>query len=256
MAEQQTNLLAFIGKEETNLLVTMFKCHNDIVFFTSLDAAYQAPIRFIDINFNDEYKKTIISLYLFTHYQLYFSTVSLLRCHLSDSLSSTRKAIDSTLTAYRLIEEPTTLLQYHNRDRSYQNIKSYFSQIIKKDQTRFVLAPELITLHDLCSEFGSHADISSFIHRVSVKSTEKEGKEIFSLNMFQTPDTDIELRGYLVQTMLAYAQMLKVFSTFICELAVGLDIKLWNQQIDEIIMVCAKEAYKIDSQINHKDIPK
>lgn len=76
------------------------------------------------------------------------------------------------------------------------------------------------------------------------------------MNMFQIPDTDIELRSYLVQTMLAYAQMIKVFSAFIGELAVGLDIDAWNQQIDGLIMACTKESYKINSQINPEDVPR
>lgn len=256
MDELQTNLLAFIGAEETNLLVTMTKCHRDIEFFPLLDGAYQAPIRFIDVNINDEHKKTILSLYLFTHYHLYFSTACLLRCHLSDSLGSTRKAIDATLTAYRLIDEPATLTQYHERHRNYQNIKSYMARQMTHDKTKFTLARELIKLHDLCSEFGSHADISSFIHRVSVESTQKEGKGLLKVNMFQTPNRDIELRGYLAQTLLAYAQMVKVFSAFLGELAVGLDLVEWNRRINDLIKACATESYEIDNQISPKDISK
>jgi hypothetical protein len=94
MAVPQTNLLEFIGAEETNLLVTMHMCHPDLAKpFPMLDGAYQAPIKFIDVNINDEHKQALLALYLFTHYHLYFSMVCLLRCHLSDSLSSTRKAI-------------------------------------------------------------------------------------------------------------------------------------------------------------------
>lgn len=113
----QTNLLEFIGAEQTNLLVMMTKCHVEIAkIFPHLDGAYQAPIGFIDVNIKDEHKKTILSLYLFTHYHLYFSTVCLLRCHISDSFGSTRKAIDATLTAYQLIEEPDTLPLYQQRE--------------------------------------------------------------------------------------------------------------------------------------------
>ena len=134
MGMPQTNLLEFIGAEQTNLLVTMTKCHRDIVdIFPHLDGAYQAPLGYMDVNIKDEYRNTVLSLYLFTHYHLYFSTVSHLRCHLSDSLGSTRKAIDATLTAYRLIEEPDTLSQYHERHWSYQNIKSYVVRKIKHE---------------------------------------------------------------------------------------------------------------------------
>lgn len=250
MGIPQTNLLEFIGAEQTNLLVTMTKCHADIAkMFPQLDGAFQAPLGFIDVNVEDEYKKTILSLYLFTHYHLYFSTVCLLRCHISDSLGSTRKAIDATLSAYRLIEYPDTLSLYQQRDWSYQNIKSYIAKQIKLDSTKFIHATQLIRLHDLCSEFGSHADISSFIHRVSIESTGGMDKGLFKINMFQTPDTDIELHRYLVETLLAYTHMTKVFSAFIGGLVVGLDVAAWNAQIDKLEQAFAQEAYKIDEII-------
>ncbi|MGH8771466.1 MAG: hypothetical protein ACREV2_09860 [Burkholderiales bacterium] len=92
--------MEFIGTEETNLLVTMVKCHAEIAkVFPILDDVYQAPIKLVDVNINDGHKRTVLALYVYTHYHLYFSTVCLLRCHLSDSLGSTRKAIDATLTA-------------------------------------------------------------------------------------------------------------------------------------------------------------
>ena len=250
----KTNLLEYIGAEQTNLLVTLTKCHADIAkMFPILDGAYQAPLGFIDVNIKDEHKKTVLSLYLFTHYHLYFSTVCLLRCHISDSFGSTRKAIDATLTAYRLIEEPDTLPLYQQREWSYQSIKSHVVKKIKDDPTKFVHAAPLIELHDICSEFGSHADISSFIHRTLVEPTEEAGKGLFKLGMFQIPDTDIELRRYLVETLLAYTHMTKVFSAFIGELAIGLDVTAWNAKIDELEQAFLQEAYKIDEQITAED---
>jgi hypothetical protein len=246
----QTNLLEFIGAEQTNLLVTMVKCHPEIAkAFPMLDGAYQTPIKFIDVKIDDEHKKTILALYFFTHYHLYFSTVCLLRCHLSDSLGSTRKAIDATLTAYRLIEEPATLGQYHQQHRNYQNIKAYIARTRKHDSKRYSLAAQLIEFHELCSEFGSHADISSFVHRISIEPKKEVGKGLFKVKMFQAPDTDIELRAYLAQTLLAYTQMAKVFSAFVGGLAVGLDVTAWNVQLEKLEQAFASEGHKIDTQI-------
>ena len=246
----KTNLLEFIGIEQTNLLVSMGTCHDDIAkMFPILDEAYQAPLGFIDIRAGDDYKNTILSLYLFTHYHLYFSTICLLRRHLSDSLASTRKAIDATLSAYRLIEEPATLLQYHERHRNYQNIKSYVLKQIEKDQTKFSLATELIKLHDLCSEYGSHADIGSFVYRVSIEPTQQVGKGLFKLNMFQAPENEIEFRGYMVQTLLAYTQMVKIFSAFVGTFSDGLDVSAWIKKIDELVKAFASETYRIEEQL-------
>lgn len=245
----QTNLLEFLGAEQTNLLVTIVKCNPEIArAFPMLDGAYQAPLKFIDVKTEDEHKKTILSLFLFTHYHLYFSTVCLLRCHLSDSLGSTRKAIDATLTAYRLVEEPGTLAQYQERHRHFQNIKGYVAKVRRNDPAKYPLAEELVRLHELCSEFGSHADVSSFIHRISVEPTEAAGKGLFKVHMFQTPDTDAELRAYLVQTLLAYTLMAKVFSAFVGGLAAGLDITAWNAQLERLETVFASIARKVEEQ--------
>jgi hypothetical protein len=102
-----------------------------------LDGTFQAPIPHLRIAANDEYSQTVLSLYLFTHYHLYLSTVMLLRCHLSDSLASTRKAIDATLTAYRLIVEPQTLEEYKSQHRHYQFIKGHIERRRKADPTLF-----------------------------------------------------------------------------------------------------------------------
>lgn len=251
----RTSFLEFIGAEQTNLLVTLTKCHHDIAdIFPHLDGVYQAPFEFIDINTQDEHKKTILSLCLFTHYQLYFSTVCHLRCHLSDSLGSTRKAIDATLTAYRLIAEPDTLSQYHDSHSDYQHIKSYVAKQMQLTPTSYPLAAELIKFHELCSEFGSHTDISSFVHRVSVEHSQEAGKGLVKVNMFQKPETDIELRAYLVRSLLAYSQMAKVFSSFIGELAIGLDLDAWNKKIDELIHAFATEVRNIDRYFRDANI--
>src|SRR5205814_6458438 len=124
--------------------------HRDVDLpFRTLDGAYQAPIEFTDIAAADKHKEAVLTLYLFVHYHLYFSTACLLRCHLSESLASTRKAIDATLTAYRLIEFPDTLAQYKERHRHYQNIKGHIDRVRRGDASKYPLAEQLIRLHEL-----------------------------------------------------------------------------------------------------------
>lgn len=245
----ETNLLGFLGAEEQNLLTTMVKCHRDIaIAFPKLDGAFQAPIKHIDININDEHPKTILALYLFTHYHLYLSTTLLLRCHLSDSLASTRKAIDATLTAYRLIIEPGTLEDYKNQHRDYQYIKHYVGRMRKDNLHAFPLAPPLLDVHDKCSEYGSHADISSFVHRISIDETPGTGKGIYRVGMFQLM-SELEIRHHLVMTFLAYTTMLKIYSEFVGGLAQGLDRGAWQQWIHELFGAIFSEAGKIEANL-------
>ena len=61
------------------------------------------------------------------------------------------------------------------------------------------------------------------------------------------------MRRYLVETLLAYTHMTKVFSAFIGELAIGLDVTAWNAKIDELEQAFLQEAYKIDEQISAED---
>ena len=250
---RETNLLGFVGAEEQNLLVSLVKCHRDIAqAFPKLDGAYQAPIKYIDVNIKDEHPKTVLALYSFIHYHLYLSTVMLLRCHLSDSLASTRKAIDATLTAYRLIAEPETLEEYKGQHRNYQFIKGYIERRKKKDAAQFPLAAPLIEFHEKCSEYGSHADISSFVHRLSVEEVEGTDKGILRVGMFQVM-SELESRHHMVMTFLVYGTMLKVLCQFIGGLAQGLDRAVWGNAIDDLLAAIHTEAAQIEASMENAD---
>ena len=242
----ETNLLGFISAEEQNLLVSLLKCHRDIALaFPKLDGAYQAPIKHIEVNIKNESAWTILALYLFTHYHLYLSTVTLLRCHLSDSLASTRKAIDATLTAYRLIAEPETLGEYKSQHRNYRFIKTYIERKRKKDPAQFPIAEPLIAVHNTCSEYGSHADIGSLMDRINIEDTERTGKGLMKVGMFQTMN-DTEARHHMVMTFLAFTSMLKVYQDFLGDLAQGLDRPAWTSTIDGLMVAIQKEAVQIE----------
>src|SRR4051812_26879118 len=93
----ETNLLEFVSKEENNLLTTIHNYHEDVEHFARVDGHFQAPTKYVTVPAADNHGRMLLGLYLFTHYHLYLSFVTLMRCHLSDSLASTRKAIDATL---------------------------------------------------------------------------------------------------------------------------------------------------------------
>ncbi|GAG90838.1 unnamed protein product, partial [marine sediment metagenome] len=111
----------------------------------------------------------ICNLYMFVQYHYYFTFVTFLRQHLSESMFSLRKAIDAALTAYYIIEEPNEVYNYLEKDDKFKFIKNTIKKIRSDDPSKFVLAKDLIVYHEECSEYGSHADISSFINRLDIE---------------------------------------------------------------------------------------
>ena len=230
----ETNLLEFVSKEENNLLTTLVNYHADIGQFSKVDGHFQAPTKHVAVPAADTYGRTILGLYLFTHYHLYLSFVTLIRCHLSDSLASTRKALDATLTAYRLHAEPNTLDEYLNERGTYKFIARTISRAREKDANLFPLAPSLLHLHGVCSQFGSHADISSFVHRIKVVPLDA-GKGVVEHLMFQYPKDPEEFRYYLVSTMSAYILMLQVFIDSVAKYTKDFDIDAWAASKNALI---------------------
>lgn len=223
----KTNLIEFISREENNLLTTMANFREDLDQFPKVDGHFQAPGDYLSVPASDQHGRTILALYLFTHYHLYLSFVTLMRCHLSDSLASTRKAIDATLTAYRLHIEPATLDQYFNEHGSYRRITRTIERARKADPNAFPLAPLLLHLHGVCSQYGSHSDISSFAHRIKVVPLDSD-KAIVEHLMFQYPEDPAEFRYYLASTLSAYMLMLGIFIGPVSKHSGSFDVSKWE----------------------------
>lgn len=256
--ETATNLLEYLGVEETNLLVSMANFHRDVHFFREVDGLFQAPLPHIDVKVKDFdkltpeelYSITVMTLFLFTQFHLYLSTTLMLRCHLSDSLASTRKAIDATLTAYRLMRFPHTVADYNVGHKSYKFIKSTIDRESKQDASRYPLAGLLIEFHELCSEYGSHADVGSFIHRLKVEHTGTVNKQMLKHVMFQLPEDPREQRYYLVRTFLIFCVMAKVYVDFMPSVAPTFDSKAWSARIEQIGNSAQAESDRISAAIS------
>jgi hypothetical protein len=234
IAMYETNLIEFASKEEHNLLTSIHTYHDDLVHFARVDGHFQSPIKHINVPAADNYGRMVIGLYLFTHYHLYLSFATILRCHLSDSLASTRKAIDATLTTYRLCVEPATLQEYLDEQQTYKFITRTIRKARKKDASKFPLAPPLLELHDLCSQYGSHADVVSFVHRVEVVPLNEDQAVIEHL-MFQYPKDHDEFRYYIVSTMSAFLIMLEVFVDVIAKYTKDFDVGNWHDSTKKLI---------------------
>lgn len=207
----------YLGAEEQNLLASILNFRTELDLLGQLDDIFQSPIPRLRIPEEDEAGLLVGQLYLFVHFHLYFSVSCLLRSHLSESFSSTRKAIDASLTAYKIILEPETARRYIERDRYFQSIKSRLQNEIEKDSFKYPLAHILIKLHDSCSEYGSHADISSFVHRIEMKELPGANADLLQVHYFQFPRNSTEYKFYFVLTLQVFLQTFRIFKAFFNE---------------------------------------
>ena len=250
------NLLQFLGFEEHNLLASLHTCHADMNVFSVLDSIYQKPVGLVNIKVADKnnltaaekHKTAILSLYLFVHYHMYSAVATYMRCHLSDSLSQTTKAIDASFTAARLMRHPDTLEGYFSSDWVYKNIKKHVSKANEKTETEYPHTGPLVKMHELCSQFGAHADFDSFIHRLEITEEDEQGKSMLKIHMFQN-QADLEFRQGLLRITLAFVQMLWIFADYLAAAAEGLDKAKWLEAIKQIGGAMFKESERIEQEI-------
>lgn len=208
----ELNFIEYLGHEEQNLLSSIINWKAEFDLFYNLDRVFQEPLRRMTVSSGSV---IIPQLYLLVHFHLYFSSSCLLRCHLSETLSSLRKAIDASLCAYMIILKPDSESAYLERDKYFQFIKSNIQREMKEDESLYPLARDLLSIHDMCSEYGSHSDISSFFHRLERKEAEGENRDILFLHYFQFPRNPEEFRFYYLSMLQAFYSMFLIFKPFL-----------------------------------------
>lgn len=244
MENKELNFVEYIGIEEQNFLSSMTNFRHEFDLFFNIDKIYQEPLKRLDIP-EDEF--IVPQLYLFVHYHLYFSISCLLRSHLSECLNSMRKAIDASLTAYKLILVPELTEKYINRDNYFQHIKTNIQREIKNDKSKYPLAQTLLNLHNACSEFGSHADISSFAHRLEVKEVSNPNKQNLLLHYFQFPRDPEQYRFHYLVTLQAFFQMFLVFKIFLDK-----KLKIYDPKWEETIKFIGPELDRLRKESHAK----
>ena len=242
----ELNFLEYIATEEQNLLTSFSNFRKEFDLFYNVDRIYQEPLRRLIISEDDV---LVPQLYLFVHFHLYFSISTLLRSHLSECLASMRKAIDATLSAYKIILEPKYSEKYINRDKYFQFIKSNMQKEIKKNSSKYPLAHELIKIHDACSEFGSHADISSFFHRLETKEVPGTDQDQLLLHYFQFPRNSEKYRFYYIVTLQAFYFMFLIFKLFLDKTLKIVDPK-WEATINSLRPILQKLGKEIYSKFS------
>lgn len=240
------DFLEYLGKEEINLTTSLVNFRQEFDLFGSLDLIYQEPWRRLDIKSTDESGMIIGQLYLFVHFYLYFSISCIMRSHLSEAFSSMRKAIDATLSAYKIILDPSLTKAYiernHNDHNKFEYVKNTIEKEIKKDSTAYPLAKELLKLHESCSEYGCHADFNSFAYRLEFQEISKDTSRMV-MNYFQFPKNQTEYKMYFIIISLSFWHMFKIFKLFFDE-----KLKIIDTTWENNIIILGQELNKLREQ--------
>ncbi len=220
------DLMTFLSYQERNLLVAISRFPTEVKLVAATDKCIQTSVADMSAT-SDSF--LIPQLLAFVSYHFYFSTSSMLRGHLSEAFSSCRVAIDATFHAYRFIKDRASQEAYLNNDKSFRNAKQFFKEALERDSASFPLARDLVHLHETCSKFASHADFSTFAHRLSL---EEEAQQ-FKIQYFQIPKTPNDFAFYLVSLVRAFIIMMKIFAIYLVEQTKSVPDE-WRRQLDEL----------------------
>ncbi len=245
------NFLELVTSEDYNLMVSLIKYPREFSYFNRVDNVYDQYLDITNkIKLNSGNEESIIcSLYMFVQYQYYFTFVTFLRQHLSDSMFSLRKAIDAALTAYYIIEKPDEVNKYLEKDNKFIFIKRTIEKIRSDDSNKFLLAKDLIIYHEECSEYGSHADISSFINRLDIEDKSSDGTRKINFGSFQIFKDENEFRFRYVAMLMAFLIILKIFKCFFLKKMSGIVIPSLEKELNELENCLKGLAKKYDSLI-------
>ncbi|MDQ7954759.1 MAG: hypothetical protein RET84_02565 [Pseudomonadota bacterium] len=173
----------------------------------------------------------VAQLYNFVHAQYLSALSNLLRLHVGESMGNLRKAVDATLTAYELLLYPEKLPMYLAREWHFRTIKSRIERARKGDPKKYPLAAGLLEMHDMGSEYGAHADVSSFIYRMTRRPNEKGKGIIQNFAYFQVPQTKEEGDSHYVNLFHYFLAMTRVFDPFAQKYA-PIDFEKWRVERD------------------------
>lgn len=211
MSRPLPNLLSFVSGENEQFLISLANDTNEMAFVGRLQALYETALPDVEVPEDD---MPIFQLLTFTHYYFLTATAMLMRCHLSEAFGCARIAIDATLIGAHLISDRKAHVAYTKREKPFDNFARYLGNLIKDGKPLpHPLVPELVRLQKTLSTFTSHADIGSFVHRVTV--SREEGANQIRVQYFQSSKTPAERRIHALTLFHIFVMVLDVFSEFL-----------------------------------------
>ncbi len=197
--------------EEQQVLVSLAKGREELGILARFEGLYKAAMSFKS-SAQDDF--VIFQLLTFTHYHFLFSTACQMRCHLSEAFASARSAIDGALIAAHIIHDRAAQVAYAKREKPFDNFARYLGNLIKdKKPLPHPLVPALFKQHKLISTFASHADINSFVHRIT--KTGQDDEVAMNVEYFQFARDDTERKIHALTLFHTFVMTLDVFSEFL-----------------------------------------
>jgi hypothetical protein len=236
------NFIEYLGRQEHNLLVSVIELSDAFHTFKILDEIIRQAQREVDIPESDEILGT---MWMFVHSQYYFAVSALLRGNISEALNGTRRAIDATLSAYKILDDPAESDNYKSRGGTFRNIKRSVKAEREADSDKYPLADLLIEMHEYCSQMASHADYSGIEPRLESRPKEP-GKREQLYHYFDHPTDHYAYHGLFMDLLAVFCQMFSVFKDFIADKHTG-DRDQWETAFDAI---CHHIRKDIDARIS------
>ncbi|WP_315762027.1 hypothetical protein [Bradyrhizobium sp. SZCCHNS2005] len=206
------DILKFIAMEHEQVLVSFANGSDDLKLINHLQGLYAAPMTNATVDENDY---VVVQLLTFTHYHFLYALASHMRCHLSEAFASARAAIDAALIAAQIIHDRESQVAYLNRTKPFDKLNRHYKNLIRDNRPLpHALVPQLIKHHDAFSSFAIHADVNSFVHRV----TKVGGAEpMMAVQYFQFAKNAAERRIHCLTLLHTFVMVLDVFADFLVD---------------------------------------
>uniref|UniRef100_C5CUY0 Uncharacterized protein n=1 Tax=Variovorax paradoxus (strain S110) TaxID=543728 RepID=C5CUY0_VARPS len=224
------NIFSFMAAEDENAHVSTYKNVQHLHALEKVDSIVRSPVPKLHV---PKEMSSVARLYLFIHYQLYSTFANLMRLHLAEAMAAQRKAIDAALSAYKIVDDPATVNNYENREWEFQNIKTHIVKVRKGDPAKYPLADELIKTHEVASEYGAHADVSTFVLRTANEPIEGSADQMRQLFLyFQAPESEAQCNLMYVDALSNFLTITRIFDPFFKQYTKDWDVEGWINHRD------------------------
>jgi len=242
------DLVRFVGAEHENFLTSLANNRTDLAIINRLQGLYAAAMSHKVINGDDV---VLYQLLTFIHYHFLFSISNLMKCHLSEAFTSVRAAIDAALIAAHIVDDRASQIAYAKREKPFTMLARHYKAMIRDNRplpSRHI--PELLRTYDLCSQFASHADINSFIHRTSTRPDGDE--EVLRVEYFQFARDPNERQTHSLRLFHTFAIILDVYADFLVAEA-GSVPEQWRAELHALGQTMERHSAALHEHMAAKD---